>query len=78
MPKTDTNFCNSCRKSKPDVEKRYSFGFYAGKLCNACAFAKFRDHCGLATPQGGEGKQGDPTELDEYLIGGPDAIWGED
>jgi hypothetical protein len=53
-----------------DVEPRYSFGEYAGRLCPECC-RKFRDHCGI--DQG----QGDPTELDEFARGGRDAIEGE-
>lgn len=52
--------CTCCGEYKPgDVERRFSFGIYAGRLCSECA-RKYVDHCGLD----GYG-QGDPRELDE-------------
>jgi len=52
--------CTCCGTYKPgDIEKRFSFGAYAGLLCTECA-RKYADHCGL---DGHE--QGDPSRLDE-------------
>lgn len=50
--------CNRCQGS--DGADRYSYGVYAGYLCRKCAIDGFRDHCGLV-----DGKQGDPSDLDE-------------
>ena len=43
--------CTRCGKVKPDVEERYSFGVYAGRLCTECCFG-YRDHCGIDQEQG--------------------------
>lgn len=60
--------CSSCGQGKPDVERRHSYGIYAGILCNDCAYRKYRDHCGLVrNPDGSyvEGNQGDQRDLEE-------------
>ena len=49
--------CTKCG-SKTDVDVRYSFGVYAGRLCLDCC-SKFRDNCGIGQPEG------DYRELDE-------------
>lgn len=64
------NTCTSCGKERPDVEERYSFGFYAGRLCVPCC-RKYKDQCGL--DQG----QGDVRDLHEFEAGGWDAVDGE-
>ncbi len=38
--------CTRCGMARNDVEERYSFGVYAGKLCISCC-AGYRDNCGL-------------------------------
>lgn len=55
-----SGICPKCDQPKPDIDERYSFGVYAGVLCEDCAKSSYRDQCGL----GGEG-QGDPRDLDE-------------
>jgi hypothetical protein len=40
------------------VDTRYSFGVYAGVLCEPCC-SSFRDNCGVGQPQGS------PQDLDE-------------
>lgn len=49
--------CWLCGKKSENVEDRYSFGVYAGRLCLECCF-KYRDHCGI------DGEQGRPEELE--------------
>ena len=44
-------WCFGCAKIKEDVESRYSFGAYAGKLCVECCKG-YRDHCGIDQAQG--------------------------
>ena len=51
--------CTSCGSTK-DVEPRYSFGIYAGRLCRECCFG-YRDHCGI------DQEQGNPYTLDEQI-----------
>lgn len=64
--------CTSCGERKPDeVQERYSFGIYAGRLCKSCC-SKYRDNCGI------DGEQGSVEDLDEFQRGGYDAIDGED
>lgn len=63
--------CTSCCEERDDVERRYSFGFYAGRLCEDCCM-KYRDHCGLDQVQGAV------EELAEFEAGGYEAIYGED
>lgn len=62
--------CTSCGEERDDVERRYSFGIYAGRLCEDCCHT-YRDHCGLDQPQGAV------EELAEFELGGYDAIYGE-
>ncbi len=47
-----------CSCGRDDKREQYSFGIYAGKMCDECAYEKYADHCGL----GLEG-QGDQNEL---------------
>ena len=55
----DSGCCTSCGEHKPgDVEPRYSFGYYAGRLCSPCCRG-YRDNCGIG------GEQGDPGDLVE-------------
>jgi len=35
-----------CDCGRGHVERWYSFGYYAGKMCSDCAYEKYRDHCG--------------------------------
>lgn len=62
--------CTSCGNEKQDVERRWSFGFYAGRLCESCCM-KYRDHCGL------DQSQGRVEDLAEFEYGGYDAVYGE-
>ena len=56
----DYTRCTGCgEENRTDVEERYSFGIYAGRLCVPCC-SKYRDKCGL-TPEG----QGDQRLLIE-------------
>jgi len=63
--------CTRCCEPKKSVERRYSYGYYAGRLCDQCAYDAYRDHCGL------EGSQGRVEELAEFDYGGYSAIEGE-
>lgn len=53
-------YCYGCNEYKSDVEERYSYGYYAGKYCTACAKSKYNDSCGIDQPMG------NPQELDDY------------
>ena len=62
--------CTSCEKYEPnEVTERYSFGYYAGRLCLKCC-GKYRDNCGET--------QGRVEDLAEFEAGGYAAIEGED
>lgn len=50
--------CTRCGEEKTDVEERYSYGVYAGRLCLECCFT-YTDHCGI------DQLQGSPRELEE-------------
>ena len=71
QPQQTALVCRRCRLPKEDVWKRYSFGVYAGKMCDECAYVSYRDHCGLVkNPDGSysdRGQQGNPADLDEPL-----------
>lgn len=73
--------CTRCGHEKEDVEERYSFGIYAGRLCAKCAYDSYRDHCGLVKTRDGryveEGEQGAVEDLAEFELGGYDAVEGE-
>jgi hypothetical protein len=59
----DTEECPRCEKTVPmgQVRRWHSYGVYAGKFCEECAYNGYRDHCGL------DGRQGDPQDLDEDI-----------
>ena len=60
--KMDTSECGYCHEQTIRArQERYSFGVYAGKMCDECAYSRYRDHCGL------EGSQGSAQDLDEDL-----------
>lgn len=62
-----SGICPSCDKPSHTIEEQYSFGVYAGVMCEQCARSKYRDQCG----HGPEG-QGDPRDLDERIDPDPD------
>lgn len=46
--KITTSECAYCREQKPRAkQERYSASVYAGRMCDDCAYRKYRDHCGL-------------------------------
>lgn len=53
--------CGRCGKRRTDVEDRYSFGIYAGRLCTPCC-GSYRDNCGVGRAQGNP-----YAELDEQI-----------
>ena len=55
---TEETMCGYCHELKDDIDERYSFGVYAGKMCTDCC-ASYRDNCGVGQPQGS------PNDLDE-------------
>ena len=61
--------CGRCGKAGYDVEERYSFGVYAGKLCPSCC-SSFRDNCGLDQPQGNPADLDEPMDPDAEVYGG--------
>jgi len=52
--------CTRCGKIKLNVDERYSYGVYAGRLCDDCC-SGYRDNCGI------DQEQGDPRDLDEPI-----------
>ncbi len=56
----ESGICPKCERKRDDIDERYSFGYYAGVMCEACARHGFRDGCGLDQPMG------NPQELDDY------------
>lgn len=69
LPEMETQRpCSRCKQPKPDVEVRHSYGIYAGRFCDECAYNGYRDHCGLVKNRDGsysQGGQGDTRELEE-------------
>lgn len=51
--------CTRCGSTE-EVEERYSFGIYAGRLCKECCYG-YRDHCGI------DQEQGNPYTLEEQI-----------
>lgn len=60
MEVLETGICPRCDKKSSTIDEQYSFGVYAGVMCQACAKSGFRDACGHG-PDG----QGNPADLDE-------------
>ncbi len=59
--------CTSCGSDK-NVDRRYSFGVYAGRLCEKCCGA-YRDNCGLDQEQGSPStliEEGETYYEDDY------------
>ena len=65
--------CPKCEKVDPDVCERYSFGVYAGRMCEDCAYNGYRDHCGLEGAQGSQADLDEPIEPEPYY--GMEADW---
>ena len=57
--------------NNPDAASRYSFGAYAGFLCEKCAIDGYRDHCGL------EPSEVTAADLDEPIDSEPDCFGSE-
>ena len=62
--------CERC-DGRDTVDRRYSYGVYAGVLCELCAKSCYRDQCGLR-PEG----QGTGADYEE--LAGPGTYDGED
>jgi len=59
------NICNYCKEQKPQAQQeRYSAGCYAGRMCDDCAWRRYRDHCG--TPQLTQADLDEPIEPESY------------
>jgi len=57
-----------CRCGRGDIYEQYSYGIYAGRMCDACAYEKYRDHCGLTKLKDGTYTQdSDESHLVEEL-----------
>ena len=56
--------CDKCHQKAPTVDQQYSFGVYAGILCESCARRGYVDQCGFR-PEG----QGTRNEYEE--LAGP-------
>lgn len=66
--KLDTSECGYCNEQKPDArQQRYSAGIYAGRMCDDCAYSRYRDHCGLDnTPQLTQADCDEAIEPEDY------------
>jgi len=66
--------CSYCHTKKPAAQQeRYSAGVYAGKMCDDCAYSKYRDHCGLDnTPQLTQADVDEDIEPEDYYGMGRD------
>ena len=58
--KVQQGVCGSCHKKDKTVAIQYSYGVYAGVLCESCARDNYQDQCGFR-PEG----QGTRTEYEE-------------
>ena len=69
--KMTTSECGYCHEQKPHAkQERYSAGCYAGRMCDDCAYSRYRDHCGVdGTPQLTQADCDEPIEP-EPCIGG--------
>lgn len=72
-----------CRCGRGEAEEQYSYGIYAGRMCDACAYEKYRDHCGKTRLEDGtiiEGSDENHSveELDEFMAHGYDGVLGEE
>ena len=56
---------NRCSCGRGDRRVQYSYGTYAGKMCDHCAYENYKDGCGHTIDYLNEkgGKQGDQNEL---------------
>lgn len=59
-----------CKCGAP-AKVQYSFGVYAGRMCDQCASEKYRDKCGHR-PEG----QGTQAEIDEPIE--PEPYYGSE
>ena len=62
--------CGYCHEEKPNTkQERYSAGCYAGRMCDACAYSRYRDHCGLGdTPQLTQADVDEPIESERITV----------
>lgn len=74
----DASICAYCNEQKPDAQQvRYSAGVYAGRMCDDCAYRKYRDHCGVdGTPQLTQADVDEPIEAEECFGGNDLAEYG--
>lgn len=66
-----TSECGYCHEQKPNAkQERYSAGCYAGRMCNDCAYSRYRDHCGVdGTPQLTQADVCEDIEPDDWGFG---------
>jgi hypothetical protein len=60
--RVDRGICDSCKQTHATVDIQYSYGVYAGVLCEPCARQNYRDHCGFR-PEG-QGTRADYEEME--------------
>lgn len=63
--------CTKCKQPDDTVAIQYSYGVFAGVMCDACARSGYRDQCGLR-PEG----QGTKAEYEE--LSGPGSYDGDE
>jgi hypothetical protein len=59
--KVQAGVCDKCRQFHSTVDIQYSYGVYAGVLCEPCARKGYRDQCGFGP--GGQGTRAEYEEL---------------
>ena len=48
----DEGVCPECDKKSKTIGFQFSYGIYAGVMCENCARSKYRDQCGHGRPMG--------------------------
>jgi hypothetical protein len=62
--------CDSCHEQHATVDAQYSYGVYAGVLCEPCARQNYRDHCGFRP-------EGQGTRAEYEAMEGPGSYDGD-
>lgn len=62
--------CSHCGSESDTVEEQYSYGVYAGVLCEPCARTMYRDQCG-------HGRHGQGTREEYEELEGPGSYDGD-
>jgi predicted amidophosphoribosyltransferase len=58
--------CPRCQQPANDIDEQYSYGVYAGVMCQSCAISGYRDSCGHRRAMGTQAEYEEMAGVGSY------------